>query len=91
MRAVLRSSAAWLGCVSEDAFDLRLSRARTGVVSNEAHPVYSPVIARWTVERISEKQYILCVGLIKERIFVQFEVSNCCSDVQKALFGHESP
>jgi hypothetical protein len=29
------------------------------------------------------KQYILRVGLIKEKIFVQFNVRICCSDVQK--------
>jgi hypothetical protein len=32
-------------------------------------------------------EFILPVQLIKERLFVQFEVSNRCSDVQKLFSG----
>lgn len=32
---------------------------------------------------VREQQYILRIRLIKKKIFVQFEVSNRCSDIQK--------
>ena len=49
-------------------------------------PLFSPSFLDaddWDLGLVLTKQYILRVGLIKEKIFVQFKVSNCFSDIQK--------
>ena len=51
--------------------------------SSTSAPFFSVFSARKWRGLGLEKQYILRIGLINEKIFVQFEVSNHSSDVQK--------
>jgi hypothetical protein len=66
MRAVLRSSVAWLGCVSEDGmtFNLRLARARTGVVAmrhgSSYYNYWTP--RNWGEKGVKKKQCAPCAA-----------------------------